>query len=66
MTEYDPVDGLIVGSGELLLLIIIVGRLPECSVCVLDEVRGGLEGIRTSKITPLGMFINKDRGSNPR
>ena len=64
--EYDPVARLIIGSGELLICIIIVVRLPECVVCVLEEVRGGLGVILISKITPMCMFIHTVRGANPR
>ena len=42
MMEYDPVARLIIGYGELILCIIIVCMLPECVVCVLDEVGGGI------------------------
>ena len=65
MMEYDPLDRLILVSGELLLCIIIVVRLPECILCVLEEVRGGIEGILIRKITPVCMFIHTFRRANP-
>ena len=65
LLEYDPVARLILGSEELLICIIIVGKLPEGVACVLDEVRGGFEGILLNEPTPICMFIHTVRDINP-
>ena len=61
LMEYDPVASIALGSGGLLLCIIIVGMLPECVFSVLDEVRGFIEVILIRKITPVCMFIHAVR-----
>ena len=57
LMEYKPVARLILGYGELFIYVIIVRRLPEYVLCVLDEVRDNLKGILIRKITPMCMFI---------
>ena len=66
LKEYDTMARMILGSGGKFLSVIVVGRLPECVVCVLDEFRGGIQGIPISKITPIFMFIHTVRCANPR
>ena len=65
LMKSDPTARLIIGSGKVLLCIIIVERVLECAVCELDDVKDGLKVNLIVITPPMCILIKAVIGTNP-
>ena len=62
----DTMSQILLGYGKILLCVIIVGRFQEFVVCELDGVSGGTRGDLIFIATPICIFVQAAKGTNPR
>ena len=66
LNRSNPAVKLLLGSGKLLLSIIILYVVLECVFYELNDIRGSPESTLIRRATTLEMLINEVRCTNPK